>query len=122
MKSSYQSNPFTNAEPLMVPIVEAYPEELQPVHSEKKQLNFSTKNNSAVTPIKREIVKNENWENRIEYTLEAHPRVIQEMEETTKNYIRVKRTSTHKHNTRSSIKRVNHVTTTKNYPIYSKWT
>ena len=32
MKSAPQSKPFTNAKPLRVPIVEAYPDELQPVN------------------------------------------------------------------------------------------
>ena len=32
MKSAPQSNPFTNAETMGVPILESYPDELQPVN------------------------------------------------------------------------------------------
>ena len=42
--------------------------------------------------------------------------MITEVEETTKSDTRVERTATHKYNTRSSTKRVNHVTTFKNAP------
>ena len=37
MKRTPQSNPITNAEPLRVPIVEAYLDELQPVNQAKKR-------------------------------------------------------------------------------------
>ena len=36
MKMSPQSKPITNAEPMRLPIVEAYPYELQPVNQAKK--------------------------------------------------------------------------------------
>ena len=49
-------------------------------------------------------------------TPEAHLHVIPEVEKTPKSDIGVERTSTHKYNTRSSTKRVNHVTTFKNAP------
>ena len=44
------------------------------------------------------------------------PHVIPEMEKTPKSDIVMEITSTHKYNTRSSTKRVNHVTTFKNAP------
>ena len=40
MKKTPQSNPVTNAEPLRVPIVGAYPYKLQPVNQEKNPINF----------------------------------------------------------------------------------
>ena len=42
MKNASQSKPFINAEPLRLPIVEAYPEEIQQAHLAKK-LKFSNK-------------------------------------------------------------------------------
>ena len=48
--------------------------------------------------------------------LETQPHVIPEVEETPKGDIIVERTSTHKYNTRSSTKTVNHVKTFKNAP------
>ena len=42
MKNAPQSKPFTIVEPTRVPIVEAYPEELQQVHPTKTRLKFST--------------------------------------------------------------------------------
>ena len=47
---------------------------------------------------------------------EAQTRVIPEVEKTPKRDIREERTSTHKYNTRSSTKRVNHMRTFKNPP------
>ena len=35
-----QSKPFTNAEPLRVPTLEAYPDEIQPVNQAKKTFSF----------------------------------------------------------------------------------
>ena len=40
MKRAPQSNPFTNVEPLRVPIVEAYPDELQPLNQAKRPIFF----------------------------------------------------------------------------------
>ena len=54
--------------------------------------------------------------------LETQPHVIPEVEETPKGDIIVERTSTHKYNTRSITKRVNHVKTSKIHPKYLKWT
>ena len=41
MKIASQSNPFNNSEPLRVPILEVYPEELHPMHPAKKVEIFS---------------------------------------------------------------------------------
>ena len=49
-------------------------------------------------------------------TPEAHPRVISYLDRTSKSDIRVGKNTTHKYNTISSTKRVNHVTTFKNAP------
>ena len=49
-------------------------------------------------------------------TPEVQPHVIPEVGKPPKSDIRVERTSTHKYNTISSIKMVNHVTTLKNAP------
>ena len=73
MKVSSQSKPFSDAEPLRVPIVEAHPEKLQTVHPEKKQLKYSTKQKFSSYANKREISKNENWENKSGYTRTAAP-------------------------------------------------
>ena len=48
--------------------------------------------------------------------LEPQPHTTPEVEKLQKRYIIVKRTDTHKYKTRSSTKRVNHVTTFKNAP------
>ena len=52
MKSEPQWNTFTNEEPLRVPIVEASPDELQPVHLAKKHYFFQPirSKNLTVTP------------------------------------------------------------------------
>ena len=47
---------------------------------------------------------------------DAQPHVIPEVGKTPKSGIRMERTSTHKYNTRSNTKRVNHVTSFKNSP------
>ena len=49
-------------------------------------------------------------------TPEPQHHAIPEVGEKPKSYIIVERTGTHKYNTRSSTKRVNHVTTFKNVP------
>ena len=59
MKNASQSNPFTNAEPLRMPIVDTYPEELQPVHPEKNDF-FPTKKKFSSYTKNRKCSKNEN--------------------------------------------------------------
>ena len=49
-------------------------------------------------------------------TPEAQPRVIPEVKKTQKNDIRMYRNGQHNYNTRSSTKKVNHVTTFKTAP------
>ena len=47
MKTSPQSNPITNEEPMRLPIVEAYPDEIQPVNQEIKINKISANHNPA---------------------------------------------------------------------------
>ena len=109
MNHSSQSNPFINVEPLRVPIVEAYSEELQPVHQAKnnqakiQQLHQKRGN---LPKMKIEEIKVD--------APEAQSHVIPEVYKTPKSDIRVGKSSTHKYNTRLSTKRINHVTTFKN--------
>ena len=42
MKITPQSNKITNAEPLRVPIIESYPDELQPVDQATKPIFFQS--------------------------------------------------------------------------------
>ena len=51
-------------------------------------------------------------------TPETQPHLILEFDKTSKSDIRVEITSTNKYNTRSSTKRVNHVTPFKNSPNF----
>ena len=58
MKNAFQSKTFTNIEPLRVPILGSYPEELQPVHPEKPKTFFSTRQKfSSYTKIKENYQK-----------------------------------------------------------------
>ena len=50
MKIASQSNPSINVEPLRMTILEAYPEELQPVHPKKTIIIFQPSKHLPVTP------------------------------------------------------------------------
>ena len=71
-KIASQSKPFTNAEPLRVTIVEAYPEEPQSSHPQKTII-FQPSKNSAATPRKMKISKNNDWKNKSVYIRIAAP-------------------------------------------------
>ena len=115
MKIASQSKPFTNSEPLRVTIVETYPQELQPVHPEKPDIYFQPSRNLAVTPKIGKLPKMRIGRIKAD-TPDPQTNVIPEVEKTSKSDTIVKRTGTHKYKTRSSTKRVNHVTTFKNSP------
>ena len=99
----------------MVPIVEAYPEELETVHPEKNRFFFQPSKKLSVTPKIGKLPKIKIGKIKVN-TTDAQPHVIPEVVKTLKSGIRMEITGTQKYHTRSITKRVNHVTTFKNVP------
>ena len=74
MKRTPQSNPFNNAEPVRVPIVGEYPDELQPVNQAKPPIIFSQSEASiSQLPQKAKITNNEIWKDKSGYTRTTAP-------------------------------------------------
>ena len=92
MKIASQSKPFTNVEPLRVPIAEAHPEELQPVHTGKTQYFQPIRSKNLTVSPKIEIFPKMRIEEIKADTLEVNPHVLPEVEKPQKNDIRMKRT------------------------------
>ena len=113
MKRAPQQNPFTNAQPLKVPFVEAYPDELQPVNQEKKRYFQPIRSQDLTVTPKIENLPKTGFEKIKADTPVTLSHVITEGKQNKKIDIRRTRKGTHKYNTRS---RVNHVTTFKNAP------
>ena len=80
MKSAPQLNTFSNAEPMRVPIVEAYPDKLQPANPSNNQYIFkqTRSKNLIVTPKIRKRSKMR-FEKIKADTPEQQPHVISEM-------------------------------------------
>ena len=95
MKIASHSKALTNAEPLRVPIVETYPEELQPFTQQKSDQTFQPSKNMQFHHEKGKWPQMRIGKIKTD-TPETKPRVIPEMEETPKLYTRLKRISTNK--------------------------
>ena len=68
MKSAPQLNQITNAEPFRVHIVEAYPDELQPVkQAENRIFQPIRSQHLTVTPKSERFAKNDIWKNKSVY-------------------------------------------------------
>ena len=72
MKISSQSNPFSNVEHLRVTIVDAYQEELQPLHPAKNPI-FQSSRNLAVTSKIGKLPKMRIEKNKSGYIRAADP-------------------------------------------------
>ena len=68
MKRTLESNPVTNAEPLRVHIVGAYPYELQPLNQAKNSINFQPIKIQHLTAKSENFTQNELWKIKA-YTL-----------------------------------------------------
>ena len=99
MKRTPQSNPFNNAEPVRVPIVGEYPDELQPVNQAKTPIIFSQSEASiSQLPQKAKITNNEIWKDKSGYTRTTAPCDLREKQQEY-SVIKRARKGTHKYNT-----------------------
>ena len=78
MKSAPKSKPFTNVEPLRVPIVEAYPDEPQPVNPSKNRFFQPIRSQDLTVTPKIEEYPNMRFERIKADTSVALPHVIPE--------------------------------------------